>query len=55
PLDHPFLSYLVALLSVYELGPNSAPPPRYDGPSDWQTDSIIRSLTAVAKRMYEAE
>ncbi|KAL4267517.1 histidine kinase [Pleurotus pulmonarius] len=55
PPDHPFLSYLVALLSVYELGPNSAPPPRYDGPSDWQTDIIIRSLTAVAKRMYEAE
>ena len=33
----------------------STPPPRYDGPSDWQTDSILRSLAAVARRMYTAE
>lgn len=33
----------------------STPPPRYDGPSDWQTDSILRSLSAVARRMYTAE
>ena len=33
----------------------STPPPRYDGPADWQTDTIIRSLGAVARRMYTAE
>ena len=54
-ISSPFLSHLIALLSIYELGPNSAPPPRYDGPSDWQTDTIERSLAAVAKRMYAAE
>ncbi|KAG1880958.1 hypothetical protein F4604DRAFT_1749032 [Suillus subluteus] len=54
-LHHPFLSHLVALLSAYELCPMSTPPPRYDGPADWQTDTIIRSLGAVARRMYTAE
>ena len=33
----------------------STPPPRYDGPGDWQTDTILRSLSAVARRMYTAE
>ena len=28
---HPLLSHLVAVLSVYELGPGSTPVPRYDG------------------------
>ncbi|KAG6333867.1 hypothetical protein ID866_5222 [Astraeus odoratus] len=51
----PFLSHLIALLSTYELCPMSTPPPRYDGPGDWQTDSILRSLAAVARRMYTAE
>lgn len=55
PAGHPFFQYLVAALSVYELGPSSVPVPKYDGPSDWQTDSILRSLTAVARRMYTAE
>lgn len=54
-LNDPFLSHLIALLSTYELCPMSTPPPRYDGPSDWQTDSILRSLAAVARRMYTAE
>lgn len=54
-LHHPFLSHLIALLSAYELCPPSTPPPRYDGPIDWQTDTIIRSLGAVARRMYTAE
>ncbi|KAG1868348.1 hypothetical protein DFJ58DRAFT_742708 [Suillus subalutaceus] len=54
-LHHPFLSHLIALLSAYELCPMSTPPPRYDGPADWQTDTIIRSLEAVARRMYTAE
>ncbi|KAI0919650.1 hypothetical protein AcV5_001658 [Taiwanofungus camphoratus] len=53
--SHPFMNHLVALLSVYELGPLSSPVPRYDGPSDWQTDSILRSLSAMARRMYTAE
>ncbi|KAG2346228.1 hypothetical protein BDR05DRAFT_851907, partial [Suillus weaverae] len=54
-LHHPFLSHLIALLSAYELCPMSTPPPRYDGPADWQTDTILRSLGAVARRMYTAE
>ncbi|KAI9566571.1 hypothetical protein HD554DRAFT_1096674 [Boletus coccyginus] len=54
-LNDPFLTHLIVLLSTYELCPMSTPPPRYDGPSDWQTDSILRSLSAVARRMYTAE
>ncbi|EED77891.1 hypothetical histidine kinase [Postia placenta Mad-698-R] len=54
-ISHPFLQHLVALLSVYELGPLSSPIPKYDGPADWQTDSILRSLGAMARRMYTAE
>ncbi|TDL24346.1 hypothetical protein BD410DRAFT_719898, partial [Rickenella mellea] len=50
-----FLSHLIAVLSIYDLGPFPAPIPRYDGPQDWQTESILRSLTSIAKRMYTAE
>lgn len=51
-----FKSHLVALLSIYELGPYpGAPIPRYEGPADWQTETILRSLAAVAKRMWTAE
>ncbi|OCH92002.1 hypothetical protein OBBRIDRAFT_699861, partial [Obba rivulosa] len=55
--QHPFLSHLVALLSIYELGPGplATPIPRYHGPSDWQTDTILRSLSAITRRMYTAE
>ena len=52
----PFRSHLVALLSIYELGPfPGAPMPRYDGPADWQTEMILKSLGGVAKRMWDAE
>ncbi|KAF8523467.1 putative nik-1 protein (Os-1p protein) [Hysterangium stoloniferum] len=54
-MSHPFLSHLVAVLSIYELGPTPTPLPRYDGPADWQTDAIERSLANVARRMYTAE
>lgn len=54
-ITHPFLSHLVAVLSVYELGPHPTPLPRYDGPKDWQTDAIERSLASVARRMHTAE
>lgn len=54
-LQHPFVSHLIALLSVYELGPSSTPIPKYEGPSDWQSQSILRSLGAMARRMYTAE
>lgn len=50
-----FLSHLIAVFSIYEVGPTPAPLPRYDGPSDWQTDSILRSLSAITRRMYTAE
>lgn len=55
PQTHPFLSHLIAVFSIYELGPSPAPLPRYDGPGDWQTDSILRSLNSLARRMYTAE
>ena len=51
----PFIDHLIASLSVYELGPISAPIPRYEGPTDWKTNSIQRSLAAMARRMITAE
>ncbi|KAI0048453.1 hypothetical protein FA95DRAFT_1490733, partial [Auriscalpium vulgare] len=51
----PFQSHLITVLSLYELGPFSAPVPRYDGPSDWQTERILRALGAMARRMFTAE
>jgi osomolarity two-component system, sensor histidine kinase NIK1 len=54
-LADPFLSHLVLVLSIYELGPFPAPVPRYDGPSSWQTDNILRALKTMARRMYTAE
>ena len=51
----PFLAHLVVVLSIYELGPFPAPVPHYDGPSTWQTDSILRALKTMARRMYTAE
>ncbi len=54
--QHPFFTHLVALLSVYELGPSLPTPiPKYDAPTDWQIESILRSLGAMARRMYTAE
>ena len=54
--QHPFFTHLVALLSVYELGPSIPTPiPKYDGPTDWQIESILRSLGAMARRMHTAE
>ncbi|KAK0473789.1 hypothetical protein IW261DRAFT_1342266, partial [Armillaria novae-zelandiae] len=51
----PFRSHLIALLSVYSLGPSTAPLPKYNGPTDWQTDSILRSLAQFSARIYAAE
>ena len=52
----PFQSHLVALLSIYELGPFAgAPILRYDGPADWQTEMTLKSLGVVAKRMWDVE
>jgi len=63
--EHPFLSHLLALLSVYELESNidpkpsagtpAIPLPRYEGPRDFQTDAIERSLANLAHRMHVAE
>ncbi len=61
--EHPFLSHLVALLSIYDLEPNpnasagtpALPLPRYEGPRDLQTDAIERSLAKIAHRMRSAE
>lgn len=55
PMD-PFKAHLVALLSIYELGPFPGTPiPRYEGPTDWQTESILKSFGAMARRMCSAE
>ncbi|KAF5309701.1 hypothetical protein D9611_014713 [Ephemerocybe angulata] len=54
----PFNSHLIALLSIYELGPYpgaTVPVPRYNGPSSWETEEILRSLGSIAKRMWVAE
>jgi hypothetical protein len=51
----PFLSHLVSVLSIYELGLFPASLPTYDGPSNWQTESILRSLSALTHRIYLAE
>ncbi|ESK85322.1 protein-histidine kinase [Moniliophthora roreri MCA 2997] len=44
----PFLDHLTRLLSLYETGVvashNALPIPKYTGPTDWRTDSILRSL-----------
>ncbi|KAK0194850.1 hypothetical protein F5146DRAFT_1023091 [Armillaria mellea] len=51
----PFRQHLVALLSIYALGPSSAPLPKYDGPTNWETNSILRSLEEFSKRLFAAE
>ena len=61
--EHPFLSHLVALLSICDLEPNpKASPdssaillPRYEGPRDLQTDAIERSLARIVHRLRLAE
>ncbi|KAI0804596.1 hypothetical protein BC629DRAFT_1255010, partial [Irpex lacteus] len=52
---HPFFQHLIAALSVYELYPRTAPIPRYEGPTDWYTVTITRSLEGIARRMFTAE
>lgn len=54
-LFDPFISHLVVVLSIYELGPFPTPVPRYNGPSNWQTDNILNALKTMARRMYTAE
>ena len=50
--QHPFFTHLAALLSLYELGPSLPTPlPKYDGPTDWQIESIHRSLACVCSRL----
>ncbi|KAF9021710.1 HAMP TYPE histidine kinase [Hymenopellis radicata] len=49
----PLRSHLIAVLSAYENGPGTTVP-RYTGPSDWQTDSILRSLTSLLNGMTMA-
>ncbi|KAJ4475990.1 hypothetical protein C8J55DRAFT_431811, partial [Lentinula edodes] len=52
----PFLTHLVVLLITQPLPPTaSIPLPSYTGPSDWRTDSILRSLSVVVGRMHQAE
>jgi methyl-accepting chemotaxis protein len=55
-IGDPFLTHLVALLSICELGPrtNAVVLP-YTGPSTWAHDAILRSIAAISSRMYTAE
>jgi hypothetical protein len=53
-IGDPFLTHLVALLSVHELGTNAIVLP-YTGPSTYYHDSILRSITAISNRMHTAE
>ena len=55
PVDS-FKGHLVVLLSIYENGPlSSAQIPCYEGPGDWQTEMILRSLDNMARRMWDME
>ncbi|KAJ7279450.1 hypothetical protein C8J57DRAFT_949325, partial [Mycena rebaudengoi] len=49
PPPDPFRDHLVALLSLRD-APPSTPIPRYAGPRDWQTDSILRAIDALMRR-----
>jgi HAMP domain-containing protein len=51
----PFLAHLVLILSIYQFDLPRSPIPRYDGPSTWQTDNILRALNTISNRMYTAE
>lgn len=54
--EDPFRSHLIVLLSTYELRPSTAATaPKYTGPSNWQTDAILRSLNKLFKRFTGAE
>lgn len=55
PMSADFLAHLLSLLTVYERGVDNPSLPQYDGPRDWQTDAIEKSLANVARRMYTAE
>ncbi|KAK7020729.1 histidine kinase osmosensor, partial [Paramarasmius palmivorus] len=49
----PFLDHLTRILSLYETPASHALPiPKYTGPSDWRTDSILRSLQRLLARPH---
>jgi hypothetical protein len=55
PMDS-FISHLATLLAVYDSGPRAAlSVPQYDGPTDLRTDTILKSLSTMALRMWTAE
>ena len=52
----PFRAHLAALSSIYELGLFPGTPiPRHEGPTDWQMESILKSLGTMAHSIYSAE
>ncbi|KAF9033886.1 hypothetical protein BJ165DRAFT_1332673, partial [Panaeolus papilionaceus] len=70
PPTDPFKAHLISLLSLYELHPIGLKPkhgpgvvsngshnpiPKYEGPTDWQTDAIFRSIGEIVSRMWRAE
>ncbi|KAJ7599416.1 hypothetical protein C8J56DRAFT_710342, partial [Mycena floridula] len=53
-VSDPFLTHLVALLSVYELGHPKTPVPRWypaEQNTSWEQDAILRSLGVIGKRL----
>jgi osomolarity two-component system, sensor histidine kinase NIK1 len=53
----PFANHLIALLDVYEHAPvhSSTPVPKWNGPHDWRTNTILKAIDAIALRMHRAE
>jgi hypothetical protein len=55
--DTTFISHLIAVLNVYELGIAgvNAAKPVWQGPDDWRFKSIVRQLDSIIRRVYTAE
>ncbi|KAF9527854.1 hypothetical protein CPB83DRAFT_855305 [Crepidotus variabilis] len=52
----PFKSHLIALLSIYNSGPLKIETvSQYNGPKDWQTETILRELEGLRKRMWKIQ
>ena len=51
----PFLKHLITVLGAYELGKSPNDIPHYEGPSDEQTQSVLRSIESIGMRLSTAE
>ncbi|KZO97430.1 hypothetical protein CALVIDRAFT_456733, partial [Calocera viscosa TUFC12733] len=53
--SHPFIQHLATVFSAYQVGPHPPPIPKYDGPTDWQTELISQNVDKLFRRLYDAE